>query len=84
MTQDESKKILESLLSSVSTEEVTEIIEKCGFTEADWKPYGNREKNWDTVSSQQANPVGALTEIITNSIDAECYLEKPMNQELKI
>ena len=70
MTQDESKKILESLLSSVSTEEVTEIIEKCGFTEADWKPYGNREKNWDTVSSQQANPVGALTEIITNSIDA--------------
>lgn len=70
INQDESKRLLDSLLSSVSTEEVTKIIEKCGFTEADWKPYGNREKNWDTVSTQQANAVGALTEIITNSIDA--------------
>ncbi len=70
ITQDESRKLLESLLSSVSTEEVAKIIEKCGFTEADWRPYGNHENNWGTVSSQQANPVGALTEIITNSIDA--------------
>lgn len=70
MTQDDYKKLLESLLSSVSTEDVREVIEQWGFTEDDWQPYGRREKNWDTVSNQQTNAVGALTEIITNSIDA--------------
>ena len=70
MKQYDPKKLLESLLSSVSTEDVRRIIEKCDFTKNDWKPYGNRDKNWDTVSNQQANAVGALTEIITNSIDA--------------
>ncbi len=37
---------------------------------SNWKPYGGREKNWDTVGNQQTNPVGALTELITNGIDA--------------
>ena len=70
MTQDDSRKLLESILSFVSTEEVREIIEENAFTENDWKPYGSREKNWDIVNNQQTNAVGALTEIITNSIDA--------------
>lgn len=35
-----------------------------------WSPYGNREKNWDTVGNQQTNPIGALVEIVTNGIDA--------------
>lgn len=35
-----------------------------------WKPYGNRDKNWDTVGNQQSSPVGALTELVTNGIDA--------------
>ena len=70
MTQDEARELLESLLSSVSTEEVKGIVDGCNFTVDDWKPYGGREKNWDIVSNQQTNAVGALTEIITNSIDA--------------
>lgn len=70
MKQYDSRKLLESLLSSVSTKDVREIIEKCSFTDNDWKPYGRRDKNWDIVSNQQTNAVGALTEIITNSIDA--------------
>ena len=35
-----------------------------------WKPYGGKDKNWDRIGSQQTNPVGALTEKLTNSIDA--------------
>lgn len=35
-----------------------------------WSPYGNRDKNWDTVGNQQTNPIGALVELITNGIDA--------------
>lgn len=35
-----------------------------------WSPYGNREKNWDTVGNQQTNPVGALVELIINGEDA--------------
>lgn len=37
---------------------------------ANWSPYGNREKNWDTVGNQQTNPVGALVELIINGEDA--------------
>ncbi|GJQ54436.1 MAG: hypothetical protein HKUEN07_10050 [Rhodocyclaceae bacterium] len=35
-----------------------------------WSPYGNRDKNWDTVGNQQTNPIGALVEIVTNGIDS--------------
>ena len=37
---------------------------------ANWTPYGNRDKNWDTVGNQQTNPVGALVELIINGEDA--------------
>ncbi len=70
MDQKRSKQILESLLESTSTQDVETIIAREQFTNADWKPYGNREKNWDTVANQQTNAIGALTELITNAIDA--------------
>jgi hypothetical protein len=35
-----------------------------------WRPYGGKDKNWDRIGAQQTNPVGALTEKLTNSIDA--------------
>ena len=64
------KKILEDLLEAVSTEDVKGVLEKHKFSDNDWKPYGGREKNWDIVSNQQTNAISALTEIVTNSIDA--------------
>ncbi len=70
MDQKRSKQILESLLESTSTQDVETIIAREQFANADWKPYGNREKNWDTVANQQTNAIGALTELITNAIDA--------------
>ncbi len=70
MNQNRSKELLEALLSSVSTNDVRDILDRQDFTAADWKPYGGREQNWDIVSNQQTIGVGALTELITNSIDA--------------
>ena len=70
MDSNKSREMLQKLLEAVSTDEVQDIIRSYKFTDGDWQHYGNREKNWDIVSNQQSKAVGALTEIITNSIDA--------------
>ena len=42
-----------------------------------WQPYGDNESNFSVVENQQSNPVAALIEKLTNSIDAllmkKCY-----------
>lgn len=42
-----------------------------------WHPYGDNESNFSVVENQQSNPVAALIEKLTNSIDAllmkKCY-----------
>ena len=35
-----------------------------------WRPYGGIESNFSIVENQQANPIAALVEKLTNSIDA--------------
>ena len=44
-----------------------------------WRPYGDLENNFGVVENQQAHPIAALIEKITNSIDAtlmkRCYEE---------
>ncbi|MEX0778785.1 MAG: hypothetical protein WD491_00930 [Balneolales bacterium] len=40
------------------------------FADENWKPLGNNPSNYSVVKNQQANPVAALIEKITNSIDA--------------
>jgi hypothetical protein len=37
---------------------------------ANWQPYGDTESNFSVIENQQANPVAALVEKLTNSIDA--------------
>lgn len=71
MDQQQSKKMLEELLSATSAAEVDSIVKQRNFSENnDWNTYGNRPKNWDIISNQQANAVGAFTELVTNAIDA--------------
>ncbi len=67
-----SKSTAEDFLRAVSTEEVNGILgSQAEFTDAgNWKPYGGAEKNWDRVGVQTSEPVGALAELIINSIDA--------------
>ena len=64
-----------------STEtELEPIIEKAEKDfNVNWIPYGNNESYFGVIENQQASPVPALVEKITNSIDAilmkRCYEE---------
>ena len=72
MKEEQSRKIALALLKAVSTDEVNEIMKSEPLFDAsnNWKPYGGHSKNWDRVGSQTSEPVGALGELIINSIDA--------------
>ena len=67
-----SKEVALRLLDACSAKAVNEVLgEFPEFgDETNWKPYGNAEKNWDRVGNQSSDPVGALTELLINSIDA--------------
>lgn len=75
MEEKLSKDTAQRLLSAGSSEDVADILHdeelRYYFDQPEnWRPYGGRDKNWDTVGNQQSSPVGALTELITNGIDA--------------
>jgi len=75
MDEKLSKSTALRMLNACSAEDVADILRdeelKFYFDNPEyWRPYGNREKNWDTVGNQQSSPVGALAELITNGIDA--------------
>ena len=82
---DLSKSIAEEFLNALSTEGVNRILEsqpEFGDDE-NWKPYGGAEKNWDRVGVQTSEPVGALAELIINSIDA-ILMRKAKENKLKL
>lgn len=51
---------------------VHSVLEDVGLLESppNWKPYGGNENNFGVVENQQASPIPALVEKITNGIDA--------------
>lgn len=52
---------IESLLGSLPSLRTSKI---------EWHPLGNNESNFGVIENQQSNPVAALVEKLTNSIDA--------------
>jgi len=58
------------LLNAQSEEEVEKILQNDFFKKGTWKPLGATSGNYGIVENQQANPVAALVEKITNAIDA--------------
>ena len=60
------------LLEATTTAEVDSILKKHSEfgVRGNWRDYGNAPKNWDRVGVQTSEPVGALAEVIINSIDA--------------
>jgi len=66
------KNILFQLLSFKTEEEVNGLLnkEKIFHDRKNWKVLGNIENNKGTIESQGINPIKALVEKITNSIDA--------------
>jgi len=68
----QSRDIALKFLNAVSTEDVDKIITSAEefSDDSNWTPYGGQDKNWDRVGGQTSDPVGALAELIINSIDA--------------
>lgn len=87
MDEKLSRRIGLALLNAGSVDDVNAVLKddeaRYFFDDAqNWSPYGNRDKNWDTVGNQQTNPVGALVEIVTNGIDA-ILLRKAVEQGIE-
>ena len=78
-----------SLYKAKDEEELLEVLSKYpDLIDADnWRPLGGNPSNYGVVKNQQSNPIAALIEKITNSIDAiltkQCYLKDldPKSQE---
>lgn len=72
MLEEKAKKLALRFLEAVTTADVDEIIDsEPDFVAPDnWQPYGGQDKNWHLVNVQTSDPVGALAELIINSIDA--------------
>lgn len=72
--------LLKQLLSAQDENAVASIIKNHPVLADDskWIPFGGNRMNFGTIDNQQQNPIAALTEKITNSIDAlllnECKL----------
>ena len=75
------EQLFRDLLSAATEDEVHEVIDGAGLAEAAgvWTPYGDNESFYGVIENQQAHPVPALVEKVTNGIDA--ILEKKVLQE---
>jgi DNA modification methylase len=75
----ENKELFLKLFNAKDETELAAIIDKNPsiFDNSNWKPLGENKSNYGVVKNQQANPIAALIEKVTNSIDAiltkECY-----------
>jgi len=75
------KELFHHLFSAPTENAVDAIIERTPIfhNPHNWRPYGDNESNFSVVENQQANPVAALVEKLTNAIDAmlmkKCYEE---------
>ncbi len=66
------KRIFEELYTAPTEDAVDEIIKKHPdfFYNDNWHPFGGDERLFGIVRGQQSNPIAALVEKVTNSIDA--------------
>ena len=73
------QELFSKLFNSHTQEEIDEVIKTCPdiFKQDNWFPLGQNENNYGVIENQQASPIAALIEKITNSIDAtlmkKCY-----------
>ncbi|MGN6491646.1 MAG: hypothetical protein ACTHLE_06575 [Agriterribacter sp.] len=60
------------LFLAPTEKEIQEIIDGSPqiFSNENWKPVGKNESNYGIIENQQSNPIAALVEKVTNSIDA--------------
>lgn len=74
MKPDEKKMNLPNIFTkfiSVSSEgSLEELLRNLEIKEISWIPFGGSENNFGVIENQQASPIAALIEKLTNSIDA--------------
>ncbi len=79
MNEESLSKLFQNLYAAKNEQDVDEIIQNHPdiFKQKNWFPYGENESNFGVIENQQSNPVAALVEKLTNSIDAvlmrKCY-----------
>jgi len=64
--------LFQQLFTAKTEEEIETIIQKESsiFKPENWVPVGGNESNYGIIENQQSNPIAALVEKVTNSIDA--------------
>ena len=72
MDEIELKKLFEDLYSADTEMAVDTVIAKYSnvFKQENWFPLGGNQSNFGVIENQQSNPIAALIEKLTNSIDA--------------
>lgn len=78
----ETRSLFEKLYKCENEDAVDQLIAKHPqvFAQENWYPYGENEGSFGVIENQQASPIPALIEKITNSIDAvlmkRCFEEE--------
>ena len=81
MREDKNRELFWQLYRCKNETEVSKLIAQrpAVFAPENWRPLGGSDSNYGTVENQAADPVPALVEKLTNSIDAvlmrRCYEE---------
>ncbi len=68
----DSKNLFLCLYNAQTEEDVNSIVNSYQdiFKNENWVPIGNNESNYGIIENQQSNPIAALVEKVTNSMDA--------------
>ena len=66
------KALFESIYNSKTESDIDTLISSNSFLckPENWFPIGQSESNFSIIENQQSNPIAALVEKVTNSIDA--------------
>lgn len=65
------KNLFGQFYAADTEDELDQVVERLAYEDSvSWKPYGDNESFFGVIENQQASPVPALVEKVTNSIDA--------------
>ena len=72
MSDQHAERLCRELIAADSTADAVAALERTGYWNRPdvWRPLGDNPGNLSTVANQQSDPVAALAEKLTNSVDA--------------
>lgn len=71
-TSTDLKELFQLLFNAPTEDDLDNVMHKYPvvFDRKNWVPLGHNESNYGIIENQQSNPIAALVEKVTNSIDA--------------